>query len=63
MKERITIRNVEQQIDQCEKLLSVPQNMATWSKIVSVYNALKIKRCQMIGESPIVTHGQTEHIF
>lgn len=61
--EKMTIREVEQQIDQCVRLLSVPQNMATWSKIVSVYNALKIKQCQMKGEHPIVTHSKPEHII
>ncbi|GHV16096.1 hypothetical protein FACS1894169_09210 [Bacteroidia bacterium] len=63
MKKQLTIREVEQQIDQCERLLSVPQSMATWSKIVNIYNALKIKYCQMKGESPIVTYGQTDHII
>lgn len=59
----MSITEVEQQIDQCERLLSVPQSMATWSKIVSIYNAQKIKYCQMKGESPIVTYGQTDHII
>lgn len=63
MKKKLTIKEVERQIDQCERLLSVPQSMAIWSKIVSIYNALKIKYCQMKGESPIVTYGQTDHII
>lgn len=63
MKKQLTITDVEQQIDQCIRLLSVPQSMAIWSKIISLYNAQKIKQCQMKGERPIVTEGKKEHII
>lgn len=63
MKKQMTIREVEKQICECEKLLSVPQDMPTWSKIVSIYNALKLKHCRMTYTNIIVTEGQTEHII
>lgn len=62
-KKQLTIREVERRIDQCEELLSVPQNMATWSKIVSDYNALKIKHCRTKGEEVIVTYYKSDYII
>lgn len=62
-KKQLTIKDVEHQIDQCEKLLSVPQNMPTWSKIISIYNALLIKHCQMKGEEVIVTYYKSDYII
>lgn len=62
MKEKL-IKDVEKHIDNLELLLSEPLPMATWSRLVGNYNALKIKLCQMKGESPTVTYYNPDYII
>lgn len=62
MKEKATITDIEKRIDDLEFMLSQPMQMRTWSELVSRYHALKIKLCNMRGESPIVLHLKPEHI-
>ncbi|WP_108821071.1 hypothetical protein [Dysgonomonas sp. Marseille-P4361] len=63
MKKKLTITEVEKRIADLEALLSQPLPMATWSLLVGNYNALKIKRCQMNGESPSVDYSKPEYII
>jgi len=63
MKEHLTIDMVEERIEHLEKLLSHPQNMPLWSKLISQYNALKIKWNQMKGIKPIVSYYKPDHII
>lgn len=63
MKEKLTIKDVEELIEFCEFILSTPSiSMNYWNDTISKYHALNIKLCQMKGESPIVAYHQPEHI-
>lgn len=63
MKEKLTVKEVEKRIDDLEALLSQPLPMATWSLLVGNYNNLKIKLCQMKGESPTIDYSKPEYII
>ncbi len=58
-----TISNVEAKIEVCYNILSEPLSMSRWAKIVSEYNALNIKLCQLKGEQPIVEHYANNHLI
>lgn len=62
---RITIEEVEKNIESLEIWLSVGGRMPMkqWSRMISEYNAMLIKRSQMRGEEIIVTHYKSEYII
>lgn len=62
MKEELTIETVEQMIEECTDMLSMPLSRKAWSRIASQYHALNIKLCMLKGEQPVVIHVKPDYI-
>lgn len=58
-----SLEQIEERIEEVEKLLLQPLDMAAWSAAIGEYNYLKIKLAQVKGEKPSVTEGKTDYII
>lgn len=56
-------KELDKELDRLEVALQEAKTMKEWDTLVHEYNALKIKRCQMTGESPLVDYSKPEHII